>query len=375
MKKLLLFLLISYQANAGLPPTSSKGSGDSTNITTFNFQFPNFAITHTGVTASLGVLGVAGGGTGTGTVFTVGSLVFTDGSGIYSQNNSQLFWDNSNFRLGIGTNAPSAPLQINTIESTNVLGPAIDFQSSTSGDVAQIDVAPVSGSAAQLYVNFNNVTSGIGNWLAYRFGGASNKWFFGDDGTHDYFQTGHDMNFATGVSGTPTTSPTNALVLTSTTNRAGIGTSSPSSKIEVDGSAVGTVVAIFKGLASQTADLLEVQNSSGTSLFLVDNLGQFRTTGTTPTIASNACGSSTQGTVTGTNQSGLITVGTALVTVCTISWSTTLGTAPKACLISPANTTAAATGTVAAYISSVSTTNFVITGTALASAAYYFHCY
>ena len=35
-----------------------------------------------------------------GTAFTTGSVVFAGASGVYSQNNSNLFWDNTNNRLG-----------------------------------------------------------------------------------------------------------------------------------------------------------------------------------------------------------------------------------------------------------------------------------
>jgi hypothetical protein len=94
-----------------------------------------------------------------------------------------------------------------------------------------------------------------------------------------------------------------------------------------------------------------------------------------PTIASGACGTGTNGVITsGTNQAGLVTIGAVATTTCTISFSATLPTAPAACLISPANAAAAATGTTVARVSSISASNWVITGTALANAAYYFHC-
>lgn len=50
---------------------------------------------------SAGTLGTARGGTGTGT-FTLGSIVYAGASGIYSQDNTNLFYDSSNHRLGIG---------------------------------------------------------------------------------------------------------------------------------------------------------------------------------------------------------------------------------------------------------------------------------
>jgi hypothetical protein len=63
----------------------------------------------TGVT---GTLPVANGGTGTSTAFTTGSVVFAGASGLYSQDNAQLFWDNTNNRLGIGNALPGASLDV-----------------------------------------------------------------------------------------------------------------------------------------------------------------------------------------------------------------------------------------------------------------------
>lgn len=58
-----------------------------------------------------GTLPVGNGGTGTSTQFTLGSVVFAGASGVYSQNNAQLFWDNTNSRLGVGC-TPSAKLDV-----------------------------------------------------------------------------------------------------------------------------------------------------------------------------------------------------------------------------------------------------------------------
>ena len=94
-----------------------------------------------------------------------------------------------------------------------------------------------------------------------------------------------------------------------------------------------------------------------------------------PTIASGACGATTNGAVVAgsTDQSGNITIGSASTATCTVSFSTTLATAPLACVIQPANSAAAAVGTTAAYISAITTAHFVITGT-LANANYAYHC-
>jgi hypothetical protein len=49
-------------------------------------------------------ISVTKGGTGTSTQFTQGSIVFAGPSGVYAQNNSKLFWDDTQQFLGIGTN-------------------------------------------------------------------------------------------------------------------------------------------------------------------------------------------------------------------------------------------------------------------------------
>jgi hypothetical protein len=59
-----------------------------------------------------GILPVGNGGSGTSTTFTTGSVVFAGASGVYSQNNAKLFWDNTNFKLGIGTASPNAALDV-----------------------------------------------------------------------------------------------------------------------------------------------------------------------------------------------------------------------------------------------------------------------
>jgi hypothetical protein len=67
---------------------------------------------------SAGTMPVSKGGTGNSS-YTTGSLLFSDGTNI-AQNNSKLFWDNTNGRIGIGTNAPSQALDVNG--NVNVTG-------------------------------------------------------------------------------------------------------------------------------------------------------------------------------------------------------------------------------------------------------------
>ncbi|NBU71673.1 MAG: hypothetical protein EBS53_09515, partial [Bacteroidetes bacterium] len=61
----------------------------------------------TGLSLTSGVTGtlpVANGGTNTSTAFTAGSVVFAGSNGTYTQDNSNLFWDNSTKKLAFGAN-------------------------------------------------------------------------------------------------------------------------------------------------------------------------------------------------------------------------------------------------------------------------------
>lgn len=58
-------------------------------------------------------LATPNGGTGTTQTFTAGSVVFAGASGVYTEDNSNLFWDNTNNRLGLGTASPNATHDVN----------------------------------------------------------------------------------------------------------------------------------------------------------------------------------------------------------------------------------------------------------------------
>jgi hypothetical protein len=124
------------------------------------------------------------------------------------------------------------------------------------------------------------------------------------------------------------------------------------------------------GTSGATIPLLNGANTySGTSTFSA----QLITTFGAPTIGSGACGTGSNGTITGTNQAGKITIGASATVTCTVSFSATI-TAPNACVLFPGNAAAAATGTTVAYVSTINTTTFVVTGSALANTIYYYHC-
>lgn len=78
-----------------------------------------------------GTLGVARGGTGTTTAFTAGSVVFAGASGVYSQDNANLFWDDTNNRLGIGNAAPATQLELTTATGDGTVTEVLRISNST----------------------------------------------------------------------------------------------------------------------------------------------------------------------------------------------------------------------------------------------------
>jgi hypothetical protein len=91
------------------PALGTPASGVMTNVTGLPLT--------TGVT---GTLPVTNGGTGTATQFTSGSVVFAGGSGVYTQDNTNFFWDDTNNRLGIGTASPAVKLAVSSTDAVLV---------------------------------------------------------------------------------------------------------------------------------------------------------------------------------------------------------------------------------------------------------------
>lgn len=113
-------------------------------------------------------------------------------------------------------------------------------------------------------------------------------------------------------------------------------------------------------------------NGGAPQAALDNNGGSFLVRGgSTPTVTS--CGTSPS--VSGSTSSFVLTVGTGTVTSCPVTFVTAFLTAPKTCSLTPANATAAATGTTGAYVSAITTTGMTVTGTALAGAVYNVQCF
>ena len=91
-----------------------------------------------------GTLPVGNGGTGTTTAFTAGSVVFAGASGVYSQDNANFFWDDTNNRLGLGNVAPACALDVTggiQTSRTGVTSPAATDGNVFSGTYTPIQVS------------------------------------------------------------------------------------------------------------------------------------------------------------------------------------------------------------------------------------------
>jgi hypothetical protein len=121
------------------------------------------------LTLSGTALPATSGGTGATTAFTQGSVVFAGVSGVYSQDNAQFFWDNTNFRLGIGTATPGFAIDV-LAPSTTVAR----FRSSgANNSIVEIDNA-----AGGNQSTFGLYDAGTLKWQIGKQGGGSNNQFF-----------------------------------------------------------------------------------------------------------------------------------------------------------------------------------------------------
>jgi hypothetical protein len=226
--------------------TSTNGFLSSTDWTTFNGKFTLPALTS-------------------------GSVLFSNGTTI-AQNNANLFWDNTNSRLGIGTASPASALHIfgnNTTNFQTAIG-TITLQSyATSnawfGDNIYFDGsvwryrAAGYGSLNQFYngqTMFTNFASGTAGANASIY-----KTSFKSDFSGNVALGGNMTATANDFAGSLMLVRANGNVLIDTTTDAGF-------KLDVNGS--GRI----KGVGATSATLaLTVQNSSGTNLLRVRDDG------------------------------------------------------------------------------------------------------
>lgn len=108
-----LTLGTAASANTGDFATAAQGALADTALQTVAVD--GVTITGDGAGIPLSAVGGGGGGVSIGDAVgsgTAGSILFVDASGNLAQDNSKLYWDDTNDRLGIGTTSPSHTLHV-----------------------------------------------------------------------------------------------------------------------------------------------------------------------------------------------------------------------------------------------------------------------
>lgn len=101
-----------------------------------------------------GLLPVSRGGTGIGSL-TSGSLLFFNGS-TFAQDNSSLFWDSSNKRLGVGSSSPAATLEVS---GNALVSGDLDVAGTITGNFSATNLVPYTGATSNVDLGTHSLTS------------------------------------------------------------------------------------------------------------------------------------------------------------------------------------------------------------------------
>ena len=180
---------------------------------------------------------------------TSGQIQFNDSSAFGADSN--LYWDNTNKRLGVGETTPTARVQIKGVGASSSTNSLL-IQNSSGTELFKVDDSGVIAVNGFIF-NSNNIQPKVNGFIA--IDRDTNKVFGVRDlgGTRNYLlvQSSSGSNFA------DITMNTDHLVVKKE-GTVGIGTTTPTARLHIKGS----------GSTSATTSLL-VQNSSGTAALTV----------------------------------------------------------------------------------------------------------
>lgn len=292
--------------NLSATATSTFGSG-------INLQTGCFAIAGTCIGNSSFSNTLANGGTAT-TTFYNGGVVFSDGSKLTQAGGSgvnQLFWDNTNSRLGLGTSSPQVQFDSEiSNNSEQILIQARNYSNGT-GAISDIKTLNDTGSqlALQMYGSGNTLTITsylasltLGNWARLRASTAAAGLIIGTGGSTPIVFTPTDSEAAritsAGLFGIGTSSPVARFTSVAASTTAGTANNGYTGTVSIIAGFENTVVKLFQVIDQWGHQILggdpPVLTSCGTSPSFVgaanDNaftvqVGSVAATGCTATFA------------------------------------------------------------------------------------------
>lgn len=180
---------------------------------------------------------------GASNLTTVNAVPYVSASGVFNQDASNFFWDATNHRLGIGTNAPKSPLHVATgpivVEGTSNPASTSGLELHTSAGISYVTAATRnSGGSITAYLP----TVHEGSYIAYK-----------NSGTEYGRLTGGKWGFGSG-----NTSPSTTVYIYDATASTGV-----------------TTLTVKAGAGQSSTDLQQWQNSAGTVLASVGSSGAF----------------------------------------------------------------------------------------------------
>lgn len=185
-------------------------------------------------TTATGVKWAAGGGGGSpaigGTITggTAGSVLFVDPAATIAQDNANLFYDNANNRLGIGTNTPATAL--------HVIGEARSLNFSDNNGNYNVNLGNGNNEGRGLVAGYSGGSyGGIGYNIRHTTTGSTYISPLADTSNYIQFSQGFQFLGDAGTTAGRTTSFTELMRITNTGN-VGIGTTSPTSTLSVGAS-------------------------------------------------------------------------------------------------------------------------------------------
>lgn len=188
--------------------------------------------------------------------FTAGSVAFGGSSGQLSQDNANLFFDDANNRLGIGTASPGAELVVNGTVAAGQVGVSVNNSNTSGYSVFRIGTAAPAAVGMALH-QFNSAYSGTGAYSA----SATTLSAFETGGLNLQSNTANPIRFYVGGSGTA-----NEVAQFNANGYLGLGTNNPQIRLHIVENRSGA--GLFRAQNSNTGGYtgFELYGSGGTQI-------------------------------------------------------------------------------------------------------------